>query len=75
MDNETIISALGKTKDLNILYTYPATYQEQFELLGKFYNLEKVDESIKKYKALFTSKKRLIANTIKYVNMESRKRI
>jgi hypothetical protein len=69
IDKDTIISALGKSKDINIIYTKPASYKEQLELFKIFFNLEKIDMTLLKKKSFFTSKKRLIANTIKYVNV------
>lgn len=68
-DKNTIMSAVGKEKPQELIYTNPASFKEQEDVLRYFFDLKGVKtEEIHQY--LLVSKKRLVANTVKFLSFE-----
>ena len=65
-DSDTVISALGKGAKHEIIYTQPASKEDQMNILNYFYDLNKEEiENDKLSKYLLVSKKRLSSHSIK----------
>ena len=71
-DKDTVVSAVGKDKPYDVMYTWPASPDEQWDILNYLYDMKGVKmEVFSPY--LHVTKKRLMANTVKFLSFESNK--